>query len=95
MGTGMATQQLGRAMRHQDEDRPGGGLLEAFEERVGRVLVHVLGGVHESHPRPAAVRANVEKPGELAHLVDLDLDARLLGLPGRSVVLGVGWRELR
>ena len=79
-------------MRHQDEDGAGRRLLEALEERVGGVLVHVFGRMNERDAQPAAVRADVQEVRELAHLLDLDLDARLLGL--RPALVGFVGRRL-
>src|SRR5688572_4471827 len=82
-------------MRDEDEYRSGWRLFQSLEQRVGGVLVHVLGRVHESHAQPAAVRPDVEEIGELAHLVDLDFDAGLLRAARGCVFLGLRRRILR
>ena len=66
-------------MRNQDEDGPGGRFLEPFKEGIGRVGIHVFCRVHERDTQPSSVRAQIEEGSELAHLIDLDLGAGLLG----------------
>src|SRR5207249_399291 len=70
---------------NQDEDGAGGRFLEALEERIGRVGVEILGGMDKRDAQGAAMRADVQKARELAHLLDEDVEARLLRAPGRGL----------
>ena len=63
-------------MRHEKKYCAGRRLFERLEQRVRRIDVHFLGGMDERDAQAAAVRADVEEIGQLAHLSDLDLEAR-------------------
>src|SRR5205823_4351695 len=70
-------QKAGGTVRHEKKYRARRRLFERLQQRVRRIDVHFLSRMDQRDAQAAAVRADVEEIGQLAHLVDLDLEARL------------------
>ena len=64
--------------RHEHQERAGGGLLERFEERIGRKAVERFRRREDADLVAAGVAGEREVGGEIAHLLDADL-LRVLG----------------
>src|SRR2546426_1915727 len=90
-------QRGGGPGRPEKKSRPRRRLFERLQQRVRRIDVHSLSRVDQRDAQAAAVRADVEEIGQLAHLVDLDLEARRAAARGSFALLlrrrGVGRRR--
>lgn len=70
------------------------GLFEAFQQGVGGIHVHRLGGLEQHDLAPAQLRGLHHEANQVADLVDPDRFLRFLRLQHEVVRMGTGGQQL-
>jgi len=82
-------------VRYEEDTAPAGGSSSALSKAFA-ALTFISSRMDQRDAQAAAVRADVEEIGQLAHLIDLDVEARLAAARGSfasSSALRVGRRR--
>ena len=59
--------------RHQEEQRARRRLFQRLQQRIGGVLVEIVGAIDDDHAPPGFACAMAEEVAQAAHLVDADI----------------------